>query len=678
MAVYKCKMCGGALDVTEGNKVITCDFCGTTQTVHSFDDEKKVNLFTRANELRFRHEFDKASGIYESIVAEFPQEAEAYWGLLLCKYGIDYVDDPATGKKIPTCNRTSFDSILKDPDYENILKYADVVSKEVYEEEAKKLENIRKEIIKVSSQQDPYDIFICFKDTDDNKERTEDSVLAEKIYNELEPLGYRIFFSRITLEDKMGTQFEPYIFSALYSSKLLIHVTKSLKYSRAPWVVNEWSRFLDMAKEDKSKNAFICYEGIDPEKLPEEINGLQATNMAKLGAFLDVRRFIIKYFADLKKKNAEAEKEPDDDLQNDYKLLIRKGFRFLETGDLEKANDFFDQSIGVVDKCGEGYLGQLLVENELQSIDEVKGISDITFLDEDLFKNAKKYASKEFAKTILEIEYAITNNNHKEHYESYKEQIENSNSPELVYKSIKLLSDYIDKSIENNEANGTKIDLFDGEVELTYKGAIRLANLLLDEADTPEEMYKIDYALSMLDTEEIKNYCDTSELVSKLTERKRELIKVYDDWCISKLEMDLPQGGIEFEEKFANLKDVIWKYRENMLVFASFTSKDDVVIGEYSRIQEGFINWVKTNAKSVFESVPVDKFYINSVLTTLKGLGDEFNFLDEDLQDLESKINLIDSKNHKVKVRNGLIATGVFIAVLGVLIALTFLFFDLW
>ncbi len=32
MAILKCKMCGGDLSVTEGMKIVECDFCGTTQT----------------------------------------------------------------------------------------------------------------------------------------------------------------------------------------------------------------------------------------------------------------------------------------------------------------------------------------------------------------------------------------------------------------------------------------------------------------------------------------------------------------------------------------------------------------------------------------------------------------------------------------------------------------------
>ena len=108
MSILKCKMCGGDLEIAEEIKIVGCEYCGTKQTVPNADNEKKVNLFNGANRLRMASEFDKAAGIYENIIAEFPEEAEAYWGLCLCNYGIEYVDDPATAKKIPTCHRASF------------------------------------------------------------------------------------------------------------------------------------------------------------------------------------------------------------------------------------------------------------------------------------------------------------------------------------------------------------------------------------------------------------------------------------------------------------------------------------------------------------------------------------------------------------------------------------------
>lgn len=78
-----------------------CEYCGSKQTIPNQDSEKKLALFARADRLRRACEFDKAAGVYESIVADFPEEAEAYWGLVLCRYGIEYVDDPATAKRFP-------------------------------------------------------------------------------------------------------------------------------------------------------------------------------------------------------------------------------------------------------------------------------------------------------------------------------------------------------------------------------------------------------------------------------------------------------------------------------------------------------------------------------------------------------------------------------------------------
>lgn len=78
MPIFKCKMCGGNLEITESSTVCKCEYCGSKQTVPNADDEKKINLFNRANRLRSACEFNKAASVYESIVSKFPEEAEAY------------------------------------------------------------------------------------------------------------------------------------------------------------------------------------------------------------------------------------------------------------------------------------------------------------------------------------------------------------------------------------------------------------------------------------------------------------------------------------------------------------------------------------------------------------------------------------------------------------------------
>lgn len=294
--IIQCKMCGGDLNLTNGSSIAKCEYCGTLQTVPiaSSDGNEKINLFDRANGLRISCEFDKAAPIYESIIAKFPEEAEAYWGALLCKYGIEYVDDPATGKKIPTCHRLSFDRVLNDSYYTKALDLADDEAKSIYETEAKSIETIRSKIITASNKEDPYDVFICYKESDDNGQRTEDSVIAEKIYNELTEKKYRVFFAKISLEDKLGEEYEPYIFAALNSARVMLSVGSSSNNFNSTWVRNEWSRFIDLMKSSSDKVLIPCYYHMDPYDLPKEFSGLQAQDLGKVGAVEDIARGITK------------------------------------------------------------------------------------------------------------------------------------------------------------------------------------------------------------------------------------------------------------------------------------------------------------------------------------------------------------------------------------------------
>ena len=133
MTIFKCKMCGGTLEFNPGDTVAVCDSCGTRQTLPKLDDDRRANLYDRANHFRRSNEYDKATGIYEQILTEDNTDAEAYWSLVLCRYGIEYVEDPATRKRVPTVNRAQFTSIFDDANYKSALHYADAAQREVYE-----------------------------------------------------------------------------------------------------------------------------------------------------------------------------------------------------------------------------------------------------------------------------------------------------------------------------------------------------------------------------------------------------------------------------------------------------------------------------------------------------------------------------------------------------------------
>ena len=334
------------------------------------DNEKKLTLFARANRLRSACEFDKAAGVYESIVAEFPQEAEAYWGLVLCKYGIEYVDDPATGKKIPTCHRSSFESVLDDSNFDQALENADVVARKVYREEAKQIEELRKGIIEVSAKEEPYDIFICYKETDDKGDRTLDSVLAQDIYDALTEKGYRVFFSRITLEDKLGQEYEPYIFAALNSAKILLAVGTDYEYYNAVWVKNEWSRYLMLMAKDRTKHLIPCYKNIDAYDMPKEFAKLQAQDMGKVGAMQDLLRGIEKILP--KSAPAAVVREKvivGGSRDNKIASLLDRGNMALEDGDWDKADGFFEEVLNNDSKNAEAYLGKALAQERCRTMD---------------------------------------------------------------------------------------------------------------------------------------------------------------------------------------------------------------------------------------------------------------------------------------------------------------------
>ena len=334
--VFKCKMCGGDIEVIQGTNVGKCLYCKSTMTLPNIDNEKILNLYNRANNLRLSNDFDKAYAVYEMILELNEDEIEAHWGLILCKYGVEYVDDPKTNKKIITCHRTRYEPVLTDPDYKFIMSKSYGEAKEIYTNEASIISDIQKKSLEISSSEEPYDIFICYKETDENGNRTKDSVLAEDIYNSLIELNYKVFFARKTLENKLGIEYEPYIFSALNSSKVMLVVGTSTDNLNSVWVKNEWSRYLDLIKKERKKKTLIpAYKDMDAYELPEEFSMLQAQSMDKVGAIQDLLSGIGKIV------KTSSKNEIDEEMYEKFKKMMEEDKRKQQ----EKLNSRYEVSM---------------------------------------------------------------------------------------------------------------------------------------------------------------------------------------------------------------------------------------------------------------------------------------------------------------------------------------------
>ena len=368
--IIKCKMCGGDIDFIPGATYGACEYCGSVSTIPKAEDEGKLNRYNRANHFRRQGEFDKAAAAYEKILEQDDTDAEAHWGAVISRYGIEYVEDPATGKRVPTCHRLQLTSILSDEDYKAAVEYApDDESRRIYREECARIAEIQRGILAISQNEKPYDVFICYKETDENGQRTHDSQWAQDVYYGLTEQGYKVFFSRITLEDKLGQEYEPYIFAALNSAKVMVVIGSKPEYFNAVWVRNEWSRYLKLMANDRGRLLIPCYRGMDPYDLPDELSSLQSQDMGKIGFMQDLIRGVKKVLdADKKAINTETESVTVSAVGESANVtaLLGRAFLALEDGDFEHADDFAERALNMDYQSSRAYLVKLMVERKVR------------------------------------------------------------------------------------------------------------------------------------------------------------------------------------------------------------------------------------------------------------------------------------------------------------------------
>ncbi len=385
--IIKCKMCGGDIEFTPGATYGTCEYCGSTSTIPKAEDEVTLNRYNRANHFRRQCEFDKAVAAYEKILEQDDTDAEAHWGAVLSRYGIEYVEDPTTKKRIPTCHRLQVASILADADYLAAVDHApDEESRSLYEEQAAQIADIQKGILAISANEKPYDVFICYKETDENGQRTRDSQWAQDVYYGLTDAGYKVFFSRITLEDKLGQQYEPYIFAALNSAKVMVAIGSKAEYFNAVWVKNEWSRYLALMAKDRKRLLIPCYRDMDPYDLPDELSSLQSQDMSKIGFMQDLLRGV--------KKILDADKKSEPVKQSAQVVtaastaavspgvtsLMERAYLFMEDGNFASAEEYLDRVLDIDPKFASAYVAKVCVTFQLRREAE---LAETTFQYED-------------------------------------------------------------------------------------------------------------------------------------------------------------------------------------------------------------------------------------------------------------------------------------------------------
>ena len=291
--------------------------------------------------------------------------------------------------------------------------------KAIYEKEAEAIAEIQKNILSIANNESPYDIFICYKETDNSGRRTIDSTLAQDIYYQLTNDGYKVFFSRITLEDKLGTEYEPYIFSALNSAKVMLVIGTDKDYFNAVWVKNEWARFLDLMKKDKSKMIIPCYRDMDAYDLPDELSMFQSQDMSKIGFIQDLIRGIEKVIS-----QKEDREQTTVEVSNNapYASLLKRAYIMIEDSEWQKADELLERVLDQNPECAEAYLGKLMIDLKVNKRENLATL-DKLFEDNNNYQKIMRYCDDALRDEVNGYINAITETINNKKYTNALEQM---------------------------------------------------------------------------------------------------------------------------------------------------------------------------------------------------------------------------------------------------------------
>ena len=430
-----CKICGGPL--RDDGVFLECLACGAKYESRAKKSQNEVMLYNAFDELR-KGEFEEAADSFGCIISKDKNSHEAYWGRALARAGVLFVDD-VDGKKVPTCHRISENSFLQDKDYLAAIEHCDGEVRENYILLGNKIEKIRTEWLNKASKEKPYDIFICYKDSDTENgiERTKDSYEAQNLYTYLTQAGYRVFFSRESLRDKIAEQYEPYIFNAIKTARVMIIYAQNPDYVVSTWVKNEWRRYAKLIAEGEKHSAslVVVYENFDPNLLPSSLKNRQCLDGSKKTFLGDLLRHIEKVFEEttcsegsgiekislksgrtLKKAKEAGTRQIEQKSLNlngiDLSLSEKKQLGVVkvmaQNGLFDEASELLDSIIKANPDSAEAMMYKLFVKYRAMHVSDFVKID--SFSDSDKAEEIISKSNKDFAVSALDIFYGLAVN----------------------------------------------------------------------------------------------------------------------------------------------------------------------------------------------------------------------------------------------------------------------------
>ncbi len=321
-----CLNCGEPVDVSADGRSASCKYCGRIYKIGTTLSESGVLAFSQGNEYWKTFRFTDAKRSFLEVTKSAPEFSDAWWGAFISEYGIEFGHN-RFGELVPTCHRVHTVPVSEDNNYIKALEAADAETKAEYQRIGARIELARQGILTKAQSGETYDIFICFKATEmnDERRRTIDFYLGEELHKELTNQGYKVFFSPETLMRVVEQEYEPYIYRALSTAKVMLLLCSDIREIESAWVKNEWGRYLDM--RNGQGLIPICgnkYEPFSPSQLPGELQKLNAIEYNER-LFETLNKKLDAYFPErVKEREQQAQRQRDEEYNARYAQQLKE------------------------------------------------------------------------------------------------------------------------------------------------------------------------------------------------------------------------------------------------------------------------------------------------------------------------------------------------------------------
>ncbi len=377
MSVFLCRVCGGALNVSANMTGCICGFCGSRQSLPRLNISEKAAVLERADNYRKVQDFDRAASLYEQALAFDIEDADIYFMLTLCRYGVIYENN------VPVMTRLVKQTVTSDGNYKSAVFYGDDFQKSVFRYQANQLSEYQQRLLSACDTEN-CDIFLCL-----NRRSGECYSSAQKIKRQLSTEGYSVSLGeQIDALQREKAVTSPFITAALHSAEIMLLMALSPDDLREVQVKSEWSEYISQAN---GRNLVLLHNGLSAEKVPSELSFAPKIDISAIGWEQDLLRGVGKIIRrDSGNKILITEAA-------DNSAILKRAEIHLQNGNFDEVLSLCDRLLqsGSANAEAEAHFTRALAANKCRTAEELCRLSRDIFDIED-FRQAYIQSEGEF------------------------------------------------------------------------------------------------------------------------------------------------------------------------------------------------------------------------------------------------------------------------------------------